>query len=323
MVQLSQRIVQHPRFGQFVTAVILLAAVVVGAETYPSVVAEHGSVLHVLDRVILAIFVAEIAVKMVALGSKPWRFFADPWNVFDFLVVAACFMPLDATYVTVLRLARLLRVLRLVRAVPRLQVLVGALLRSIPSMGYVGLLLGLLFYAYGVAATFLFSGNDPIHFGSLQMSMLSLFRAVTLEDWTDLMYIQMKGCAGYGYDGMMELCTQSVARPVTGALFFVSFVLLGTMIILNLFIGVIMNGMNEAQAEREAEEKLLLRQSGKAPSLVEELGDVTSQLAVLHKRLAELQRALGAAKVAEALPAVALAESVTPGAGRGPDDQAA
>ena len=97
MVQLSQRIVQHPRFGQFITAVILFAAVVVGAETYPSVVAEHGTVLHALDVVILGIFTVEIALKMVALGSKPWRFFTDPWNVFDFLVVAACFLPLDAT----------------------------------------------------------------------------------------------------------------------------------------------------------------------------------------------------------------------------------
>ena len=217
-----------------------------------------------------------------------------------------------------LRLARLLRVLRLLRTVHKLQILVGALLRSIPSMAYVGLLLALLFYAYGGAATFLFSANDPVHFGSLQISMLSLFRIVTLEGWTELLYIQMYGCERYGYDGMAELCTQSSAQPLMAVAFFISFVLLGTMIVLNLFIGVILNGMTEAQAEREAEEKLLLRQTGKAPSLVEELGDVTSQLAALQKRLAELQRALGAAKVAEAPPTVSLAGSSDGGAGPGP-----
>jgi voltage-gated sodium channel len=313
MVQLSQRIAQHPRFQQFITAVILAAAVVVGVETYPGMVAEYGGTLHALDKIILGIFCAEIAVKMIALGSKPWRFFKDPWNCFDFFVVAACFMPVDATYVTVLRLARLLRVLRLVRAVPRLQVLVGALLRSIPSMGYVGLLLGLLFYAYGVAATFLFSGNDPIHFGNLQLSMLSLFRAVTLEDWTDLMYIQMKGCAGYGYDGMIELCTQSAARPVLGALFFVSFILIGTMIMLNLFIGVIMNGMSEATAEREADEKQRLRDAGHAPTLVDELQEVTGQLSVLQKRLAEIQRAMAKAPAGAVTPLVQPAAPPDPG----------
>ena len=316
MVQLSQRIVAHPRFQQFITSVILLAAVVVGVETYPGLVSRHASTLHLLDRIILGVFVAEIAVKLVALGRRPWRFFADPWNCFDFVVVAACFMPINAGYVTVLRLARLLRVLRLVRAVPRLQVLVGALLRSIPSMAYVGLLLLLLFYAYGVAATFLFSANDPVHFGSLEISILSLFRVVTLEGWTELMYIQMRGCDAYGYDGMAQLCTQPVAQPGLAVAFFVSFVLVGTMIILNLFIGVIMNGMEEAQAEREEEERQRQRESGEAPSLLDELHEVTGQLAALQKRLGEIQRALArepeAVLARQASAALAVAHEASP-----------
>lgn len=292
MVQLSQRIVAHPRFQHLITGVILLAAIVVGVETSPSLVSRHAATLHALDRIILGIFVAELGVKIVAFGRRPWRFFADPWNCFDFLVVAACFLPINAGYITVLRLARLLRVLRLVRAIPRLQVLVGALLRSIPSMAYVGLLLLLLFYAYGVAATFLFSANDPVHFGSLPISVLSLFRVVTLEGWTELMYIQMRGCDVIGYDGMAELCTQPSAQPGLAVAFFVSFVLLGTMIVLNLFIGVIMNGMEEAQAERETEERLRQREAGEAPSLLDELHEVTGQLAALQQRLGEIQRAL-------------------------------
>ena len=127
--------------------------------------------------------------------------------------------------------------------------LVGALLKSIPSMGYVSILLLLLLYIYAVAGDFFFSENDPIHFENLQMSMLSLFRIVTLEDWTDIMYINMYGCENYGYGGNESMCTNSSPKKAGSVLFFVSFVLIGTMIMLNLFIGVIMTGMDEAKQE--------------------------------------------------------------------------
>ena len=132
-----------------------------------------------MDQVILWIFVVEIVIKMGAEGKQPWRYFADPWNVFDFIIVAVCFLPINAEYAAVLRLLRLLRVLKLVRALPRLQILVGALLKSIPSMGYVSLLLLMLFYVYACAAVILFGENDPVHFRNLPLAMLSLFRVVT------------------------------------------------------------------------------------------------------------------------------------------------
>jgi voltage-gated sodium channel len=285
MVETLRAIAQSSRFQNFITLVIVFAGVLVGAETYPGLVARHGGLLHFLDQAVLWIFVAEIAVKMGAHGNKPWRYFQDGWNVFDFIIVAAAFLPIGAQYVTVLRLARLLRVLKLVRALPRLQLLVNALLKSIPSMGYVSLLLFLLFYVYGVAAVFLFGKNDPIHFGNLQIALVSLFRAVTLEDWTDLMYIQMYGCAGYGYGGNEALCTASVAYPVGGALFFVSFVLLGTMIVLNLFIGVIMNGMTEAQKESDNLNEIELLRSGVKP----QAASISDDLVALEKQLVELQ----------------------------------
>lgn len=279
-------------FNNFITAVILLAGVVVGIETYPSMIESYGTVLHALNDIILWIFVAEVVVKMGAEGKRPWRYFLDPWNVFDFLIVAVCFLPVDASAVAVLRLARLLRVLKLVRAIPKLQILVSALLKSIPSMGYVALLLGLLFYVYSVAAVFLFGANDPIHFKNLPLAMLSLFRVVTGEDWTDVMYIQMFGCDNYGYDGSEALCTDPSAYPVFGALFFVSFMLLGAMVILNLFIGVIMGGMDEAKKEND----LLLRaerreKAGGAPpsdevgELLEKLGTLQADIEALQARL--------------------------------------
>jgi voltage-gated sodium channel len=281
----AKAIADSKQFQRTITALIIFAGILVGLETYPSLEQQYGTVLHLLDKVVLGVFIFEIVVKMGAEGSRPWRYFKDPWNVFDFVIVAAALLPFGGSAATVLRLLRLLRVLKLVRALPKLQLLVSALLKSIPSMGYVSLLLFLLFYVYAVAAVFMWGQNDPIHFGDLQIAMVSLFRAVTLEDWTDLMYIQMYGCDVYGYGGNEALCTAPSASPVAGAAFFVSFVLVGTMIILNLFIGVIMKGMEEAQAEANA----LDTESRGEARLTTQLSSLGEELAQLQRRLAEIQ----------------------------------
>ncbi len=277
------RIVQARAFNRFVTGVILLAAVLVGLETYPEVVARYGPLLYALNSLVLGIFIVEIALRMAAEGSRPWRYFANGWNVFDFAIVTAALVPGLSEYALAVRLLRLLRVLRLIRMVPDLQLIIGALLRALPSMGYVVVLLMLLFYVYAVAGTFLFRENDPVHFGSLQLSLISLFRVLTLEDWTDVMYTQMYGCDQYGYGAFEELCTTPVAMPVVAVAYFVSFVLLGTMIFLNLFIGIIVNSMDEMRKVRELE---------KAPRET----PIEEDLSALERQLAEMQALLIRAK---------------------------
>ncbi len=289
MAAFLRRIADSPKFQNFITAVILLAGIIVGIQTSPTAVSVAGHVLDMIDYIILGIFIIEIVVKLGAEGNKPWRYFLDPWNVFDFVIVSVCFMPVNAQYVAVLRLARLLRVLKLVRALPKLQILVSALLKSIPSMGYVALLLGLLFYVYSVAAVFIFGANDPIHFDNLPIAMLSLFRVVTGEDWTDVMYIAMFGCENYGYDGNESLCVASRGYPIFGALFFVSFMLLGAMVILNLFIGVIMGGMDEAKAENEMIERAARRESGQANTLSQDIELLVDQMSKMQEELVQLK----------------------------------
>ena len=219
----------------------------------------------------------------------------DPWNVFDFSIVFATFLPFGGSSVAVLRLLRLLRVLKLINALPKLQMLVGALLRSIPSMFYVSILLSLLFYIYAVAGVFFFGENDPVHFRNLQTSILSLFRVVTLEDWTDIMYINMYGSDNYGYEASeMSRYPDIVhnASPIVSVIYHVSFVLFGTMIMLNLFIGVIMTGMQEAQ-----EETLELNKKDESPpsklgdytALVDEMRDLESQVESLRNRLSSVR----------------------------------
>ncbi|MBM3277755.1 MAG: ion transporter [Candidatus Handelsmanbacteria bacterium] len=269
-------------FQNGVTLVILFAGVLVGVETNAEFAAAHHGVLLFLDRLILGIFTLEMLIKMGAEGRRPWNCFGDPWNVFDFLIVAVCYLPIHSQYVTVLRLLRLLRVLRLVRALPRMQLLVAALFKSIPSMVYVAGLMMLLFYVYAVAGVFVFGKNDPIHFSSLGRAMLSLFGVVTLEGWVELMNIQIYGCDRYGYGEFPELCTSPLAMPAAGIGYFVSFVLLGTMVVLNLFIGVIMNGMEEAQRERQQEQQDRLG-----------VGSLAAELAAAREQVARLDEALG------------------------------
>lgn len=280
MVNFCESISKSKWFQNLVTIAILIAGVLVGIATYPKFSLKHEIVLELLNKIILGVFIIEILVKIIAEGKKPWLYFTDGWNVFDFIIVAAAFLPFGGSSIAILRLLRLLRVLKLIKALPKLQMLVGALLKSIPSMGYVSILLLLLFYIYAVAGVFFFSENDPIHFQDLQRSMLSLFRVVTLEDWTDIMYINMFGCENYGYEGNMNLCVNSKNSLTLSVTYFVSFVLIGTMIFLNLFIGVIMNGMDEAKNEMLLEDQV---KSGEKNTNIEDVESKISELQNLLK----------------------------------------
>jgi len=254
-----------------VLSVIVFAGLLVGIETDAAIMARAGDLLQALDRMVLGFFVIELTLRLTAHGTRPWRFFMDPWNVFDFVIVAVCLLPFHTQFAAVLRLARVLRVLRLVTAIPRLQILVGALLKSIPSMGYVALLLSLHFYVYAVVGVSFFSGTDSENFGSLGRAALTLFEVVTLEGWVDVMDTQI---AGLG----------SSFIPVT---YFISFILLGTMIMLNLLIGVIVNGMDEAREETEDVARSLEIATTGRPSLEDEL-------VALHREADRLSESIGA-----------------------------
>ena len=275
------KIVNSKSFRYLILGVILASGVIVGLETYPELYHRHYDLLHAIDRIILYIFVVELTLKILSKGNRPWDFFRDPWNVFDFVIVAVCFIPtVDAHYVAVLRMARILRVFRVVSIFPKLQLLVGALLKSIPSMGYVILLLTLIFYIYAVVGTFLFGGNDAIHFGNLHTSMITLFKVLTLEGWTDIMNIQFYGST----DPMAEY----TSKPISyfSVFYFVSFILLGAMIIMNLFIGVIMNSMQESHNELEK----VIRAKQKDGNVVEGLiVDLDRKIDDLKKDLATLK----------------------------------
>ena len=291
MQSLLRDIAESKRFQYGVLALIVFAAILVGLETSKQVTSQYSRLLDVLNDFVLWAFVIEALIKMGQHGRHFYRYFKDPWNVFDFAVIAVCFLPIESQFAAVLRLARVFRSLRLVTAIPKLQLLVNALLNSIPAMIYVGIMLLLLFYVYGVMGVFLFRDNDPVHFPDLATSMLTLFRVATQEDWTDVMYIQMYGSDVYAYDNTTDIEPIPSARPLLGATFFVSFVFLGTMIMLNLFIGVILNSMEEVQQKREAE-----ADDPSSPAKEPEdasLARIADQLQMLTDKVDSLQQRLG------------------------------
>lgn len=266
MTNFAQRITSAKWFGRCIIAVILFAGLLSGLETNSALVERYGSLMHALDRVVLAVFIAETALKIASHGPRPFNYFRDGWNVFDFAIVVLCLMPGGGSFGTVLRLVRILRLLRLVTAMPKLQLLVGALLRSLSAMGYVGILLAMLFYMYAVAGVHMFSRADE-DFGSFGAALITLFRVVTLDDWGNI------------YDRAAEH-----ASAAKVAIYFVSFILLGTMIVMNLFIGIILSSLSETHAEIEKRDSLKTPQR-----LDDELIAVEEQLEQIREELIRLR----------------------------------
>ena len=271
--RITGRIVEASWFRSVIILTILLAGVLAGVETDAAMLAAHGPLLRTLDAIVLGIFIIEVLLKLTASCPQPWNYFRNGWNVFDFVIVVLCLLPMDSQFAVVLRLGRTLRLLRLVSALPKLQLLVGALIKSFSSMGYVGLLLGLMFYIYAITGVHLFGGHDAKHFGSLPLAFLTLFQTITLDDWKNL-FASAKG-----------------SSPAIAAAYFVSFILLGTMIMLNLFIGIIMNSMAEMHAELD-DYNAAKRDAAEKGSALADLTALDQQLATLKTHLTELRTKL-------------------------------
>lgn len=239
--EIAQKITKNKTFNVFIFVLILFSAIIIGLETYSGIAAEHKFILALLDKLIISIFVLEIGLKIISYGKRPGNYFSDPWNLFDFIIVAVCLIPVgDTHFFAVFRILRVLRILRMINFLPKLRLLIGALIKSIPSMGYIILLIAILFYVYAIVGVFVFGATDPMHFGDLHHTMVTLFKVLTLEGWTDIMNTHIYGTVS---NGNMQIIS------FWPFLYFASFILIGAMIIMNLFIGVIMNSMQDSQNE--------------------------------------------------------------------------
>ncbi|MEQ8291861.1 MAG: ion transporter [Roseovarius sp.] len=223
--------IDRPLVRNFILGVILFNAAILGLETSDIAMARAGALIVTLDSICLAIFVAEIGLKLFARGA---RFFRDGWNIFDFVIVAISLVP-AAQGLSVLRALRILRLLRVLSVTPSLRRVVEGLMSALPGMASVFLLMGIIFYIGSVMATKLFGENFPEWFGTLGRSAYSLFQIMTLESWS--MGIVRP---------VMEVYPQAWA-------FFVPFILVTTFAVVNLVVGLIVNSMQDAHSEEETE----------------------------------------------------------------------
>jgi voltage-gated sodium channel len=212
-------------------ALILINAVILGLETSPSLMAAWGSWLSAADRAILGVFVIEIALRLFV---HRMAYFRDPWNVFDFIVVAIALVPASGP-LAVLRALRILRVLRLITLVPSMKRVVGGLLSALPGLTSVMGIICIIFYVAAVIATKLFAADFPALFGDLGKSAFTLFQVMTLEGWA------------------MEVVRPVMAVYPSSWIFFLIFILASTFTLLNLFIAVIVNAIHQEGAADRAD----------------------------------------------------------------------
>lgn len=228
-----ERFLALPVLQHGIVVLIFLNAILLGMETSPWIMGEIGEELHHIDHTILGIFIAELALLMLARGL---RFFRDPWCLFDFIVIAIALIPASES-LSVLRSLRVLRVLRLINKVDSMRKVVRGLLGSLASLGSVMGLMLIVFYVSAVVTTNLFGKEFPEFFGNLGSSFFTLFQVMTLESWSD-----------------------GIARPVmekfpNAWIFFIVFIMIATFVVVNLFVAAIVDSFSAYSAEDKELEK--------------------------------------------------------------------
>ncbi|MEZ9200420.1 ion transporter [Shewanella sp. 10N.286.54.B9] len=221
-------------FQGFVIFVIIVSALSIGAHTYhlPSWMEKS---LVLLDLGITVFFAIEIVIRFLA-SDGPKRFFSNGWNIFDTIIVIGSLIPAGGSAILLARLLRIFRVLRLVSMIPELRMLVNALLKAIPRMGYIALLMFVIFYIYGAIGSMLFADINDFLWGDVSVAMLTLFRVSTFESWTSVMY-------------------ETMAVYPLSWLYYLSFIFLTAFVFLNMMVGAVLDVMTQETAAMRAEDE--------------------------------------------------------------------
>lgn len=247
--------VDHPAFSRTIMLLIVINAVLIGLETYPTIYTPNEALFKLFDIALLSIFTIEIILKLlVEKGS----FFKSGWNVFDFIIVSLSLVFMGSSFVSVLRILRVLRVLRTISAFPSLRRLVNALFLSLPAMISTLFLMMILFYIYGIVGTFYFGSASPEYFADLQSSLLTLFQVFTLEAWASEVFRPIFAIHGWSW------------------LYFSSFIILSAFIVANIFFGELVNNAQRLSQETETD------------IISEELGDMQSEVIKLRNQNVQL-----------------------------------
>ena len=251
------RLKNNKVFELSVVAVIIISALEIGAKTF-DLTDSAVSVTDILDIFITVFFLFELSIRFIAEEDKK-GFFKKGWNIFDTLVVIISLIPINDSEMALLaRLVRVFRVLRMVSVVPELRILINSLIKALPQLGYVILLMFIIFYIYAAIGSFMFAQINPVLWGDIAISMLTLFRVMTFEDWTDIQYETMD------------------VYPMSW-IFYLSFIFFTAFAFLNMVIGIVVNVMEEEHA---------LERSSKEPSMTElqdEIRELKTMISELKK----------------------------------------
>ncbi len=240
-------------FSNLTTSIIIFYASVLGFETIDSVAEPFGSFFYILDYSITVYFVIELAIKMIA-EDKFKNFFKSGWNLFDFFIVLITLLPLEnSSFAAIARLLRIFRILRLFTARPELKSIIDMLIKAIPSIVDIVILLFIIFYIYAIIGSFIFAEMPSGLWDNFLISMLTLFRVFTFEDWTDVMYETME------------------VHPWSW-IYFVSFIIIAAFVFFNLFVAVIIGEMQNMKDKDMKEE--IHEDSKKLDILLEEVREL-------------------------------------------------
>ena len=249
-------------FSNLTTWIIILYSSILGFKTLGDIESSFATIFHLFDYFVTIYFLVEIVIKMAAEKNIK-DFFKSGWNIFDFVIVVVTLIPLDnSTMAAVARLFRIFRVLRLITARPELKKIIDMLIGAIPSIVDIVILMFIIFYIYAILGNFLFEGAKSGLWSDLLIAMLTLFRILTFEDWTDVMY---EGMEIYPWSWI----------------YFVSFVILAAFVFYNLFVAVIIGEMeqiNNADLEEE-----IHNDSKKLDILLEQIQELKLEVQDLKK----------------------------------------
>ena len=276
MIKSLKKIVEGKVFQGIILFVIIFNAIIMGIETIRNLSADAQFALATINTLCLCVFVVEIIVKLLAYGLD---YFKDPWNWFDIIIVSVSMIS-GLSFMSAFRAVRVLRVLKSLKAlrgtklighVKKLQNIIDAIVKSIPSIGWTGVLLLLIYYIFALIGVNLFGEAFPDWFGTIGKAMYTLFQVMTLESWS-----------------------MGISRPVMAEFsyawaYFVPFVLLSSFVVMNVVVGIVVNAIDEVNAESAAE--AAKEAEAQAPvsneELVKEMRSLKEQLDRMEKALAD------------------------------------
>ncbi|MBC6401524.1 MAG: ion transporter [Ekhidna sp.] len=262
IIDFLKKFVESSPFQRGIVGLIIFNSILIGLETFPIVMEKYGGIIDFIDFLILLLFTVELGLKIFIYRGS---FFKDPWNIFDLFVISISIVPSAGSF-TVLRALRIIRTLRLLKSIPKLRLIIESLLHAIPSIGWIVVLLGIVYYTFGVIGTNLFAADFPEYFGDLGKSLFSLFQIMTLESWSS-----------------------GIARPILDSMpgawiYFISFILIATYTTLNVFIAIVVNTMNEVSLKDLQEEEQHIKDF-----VQEENNKVHAKLDLILGKLDELE----------------------------------